>query len=196
MDALELLLSRRSTRSYTEEPVDPAELGRIIDAGRHAPSGGNNQTTRFFVIRDAALLSRLQKVIKQELAKLEPTEDMYPSLAKAVRASKGEKYIFNYNAPVLIVTANKINYPNNIADCACALENMMIMANALDLGSCYLNHLRLINENEVIISLFRELGMADDERIYGSVCIGHPATPDGLPVREPLPRTGNPVVML
>ena len=46
---------------------------------------------------------------------------------------------FHYGAPVYIVTANKMGYGNAMADSACALENMMIAANALDLGSCWIN---------------------------------------------------------
>ena len=43
--------------------------------------------------------------------------------------------MFYYNAPMLIVVANRRDYGNNIADCACAIENMMIAANALDLAA-------------------------------------------------------------
>ena len=46
--------------------------------------------------------------------------------------SKKGCYVFYYRAPVLIIVANQKNYGNNIADCAVAVENMMIAANALD----------------------------------------------------------------
>jgi len=78
-----------------------------------------------------------------------------------------------------------------VADCACALENMMLMANALDLGSCWINQLKWLNEDPVLLETFRALGLGEDERIYGAVSIGYAATEDGLPVREPLRRTGN-----
>lgn len=60
-------------------------------------------------------------------------------------------YVFHYNPAVLIITANKKDYGNNMVDCACALENMMLMANALDLGSVWINQLRWLNENSVIL---------------------------------------------
>ena len=127
---------------------------------------------------------------------MEVTPGMYASMAAAIRASKGERYVFHYDAPVLIVAANKRDYGNNMADCACALENMMLMANALDLGSCWINQLRWLNENGRLLARFRELGLAEDERIYGAVSLGYADTADGLPPREPLPRTGNPVIWL
>ena len=117
-------------------------------------------------------------------------------MANAIRASKGENYIFHYNAPALIVTANKKDYGNNMADCACALENVMLMANALDLGSCWINQLKWLNESEAVNNLFRRFGMSEDERIYGAVSIGYAATDDGLPVRDPLVRTGNLVIFI
>ena len=195
-DAFELIRTRRSTRKYLDKPVEEEALRQIVEAGRYAPSGSNSQTTRFFVITDRALLAELAVTVKEEFAKMEVTPGMYRSMAGAIRAAKGEKYVFHYNAPALIVTANKKDYGNNMADCACALENMMLMANALDLGSCWINQLRWLNENERLLARFRELGLAEDERIYGAVAVGLPDTADGLPDRTPLPRRGNPVTMI
>ena len=97
---------------------------------------------------------------------------------------------------MLIITANQKDYGNNIADCSCALENMMLMANALDLGSCWINQLKWLNENPVILECMKELGMKEDERVYGSLAVGFADTKDGLPVRKPLTRTGNIVTVI
>ena len=193
MEALELIKTRRSTRKFQERAVAKELLETVVEAGRYAPSGGNSQTTHFFVITDKSVLAELAALVKSEFSRMEETPGMYRSLASAIRASKGESYIFHYNAPALIVTANKKDYGNNMADCACALENMMLMANALDLGSCWINQLKWLNESEAVNAIFRSLGLAEDERIYGAVSIGYAATEDGLPIRTQLARTGNPV---
>lgn len=78
-----------------------------------------------------------------------------------------------------------------MADCACALENMMLMANALDLGSVWINQLRWLNENPVLLEAMKEIGLADDERVYGALAVGYADSEDGLPVRKALERTGN-----
>ena len=192
-DAFELIRTRRSTRKYLDKPVEEEALRQIVEAGRLAPSGSNSQSTHFFVITDPALLAELAVTVKEEFAKMEDVPGMYASMAGAIRAAKGERYVFHYNAPALIVTANKKDYGNNMVDCACALENMMLLANALDLGSCWINQLRWLNENERLLRRFRELGLAEDERIYGAVALGYADTETGLPEREPLPRKGNPV---
>jgi len=196
MDALELIKTRRSTRKFVQRPVEPEKLSAVIEAGRYAPSGGNSQTTHFLVIQDKGVLAKLAEVAKEEFSRMEVTPGMYRSMASAIRASKGEKYVFHYNAPVLIITANKADYTNNIADCACALENMMIMANALDLGSCWINQLKWLRDNPAVLEVLSPLGLAEDERVYGAVVIGYADTPDLLPVRTPLERTGNVVTMV
>lgn len=192
-DMLSFIKSRRSTRTFTDAPVEPEKLLQVVEAGRYAPSGGNSQSTHFFVITDKAMLEKIAVQVKAEFAKMEVTEGMYRSLAGAIRASHGEKYVFHYNAPALIVTANQQDYGNNMADCACALENMMLMANALDLGSCWINQLKWLNDDPVLLDTFRELGLGENERIYGAVAVGYAAREDGLPDRKPVERTGNPV---
>lgn len=195
-DMLDLIKTRRSTRKFQARPVAQELIDRIVEAGRYAPSGGNNQTTHFFVIQNPTVLSELASLVKAEFAKMEVTPGMYPSMAHSIRASKGKEYVFHYNAPVLIVTANKKNYGNNIADCSCALENMMLAANALDLGSCWINQLKWLNESEPLLALFRSFGMAEDERVWGAVSIGYADSADGMPPRNPLERKGNPVTVI
>lgn len=190
---LDFFKSRRSTRKFKQEMVDEKLLDMVIEAGRYAPSGGNSQSTHFIVIQNKGILNKLTELAKQEFAKMEVTENTYKSLANSINASKRGNYVFHYGCPVLIVTANKKEYGNNIADCACALENMMLMANALDLGSVWINQLRWLNENEAILPVMQQLGMSDDERVYGALALGYPDTSDGLPIRTAKERTGNKV---
>lgn len=196
MNTQDCILTRRSTRRFTSEPLTQEQIDRIVDAGRHAPSGGNNQYTHFFVITDKEVLNELAVLAQAEFAQMEVTEGMYKSMANSVHASKKGNYRFHYDAPVLIVTANRADYTNNLVDCACALENMMLMANEMDLGSCWINQLKWLNEAESIRNVFAKYGLAENERIYGAVSIGYPDTEDGLPIRKALPRTGNPVTYI
>ena len=195
-DMLEFIKSRRSTRRYQDRPVPKEWLEKIVEAGRYAPSGGNCQTSHFLVIQDRQVLDRLAQTVKQEFAKMEITEGMYASLVNSILLSKANRYEFHYHAPVLIAVANRKDYGNNIADCACALENMMLMANALDLGSCWINQLKWLNENEALLSIERELGLLEHERIYGALSVGFAGTKDSLPDRKPLARRGNAVTWI
>lgn len=196
MEMLNFIKSRRSTRKFLQKPVETEKLNAVIEAGRYAPSGGNSQSTRFLVVKSPRVLNELAGLVQKEFAGMEVTPGMYRSKAASITASKAGTYRFHYNCPVLIITANKANYGNNIADCACALENMMLEANALDLGSVWINQLRWLNETPTLVAYLQRLGMEADERVYGALALGYADSADGLPVRSPLPRIGNPVVTI
>ena len=143
MDALEAILTRRSTRRYTDVMPERSLIEKVVEAGRFAPSGGNNQTTHFIVFTEKEVLTEMAELVCQEFSKMEADENTYASLRNSISASKKGDYVFHYNAPVFILVANRKGYGNAMADSACALENMMIAANALDLGSCWINQLHL-----------------------------------------------------
>lgn len=191
MDCLESIKSRRSTRRFRDTLPSRELIMEVVEAGRYAPSGGNNQKTHFLVITNKSVLNDLANMVQKAFSDMEITEGMYRSMANSIHAAKTGKYTFHYNAPVLILTANQKDYTNNIADCACCLENMMLAANALDLGSCWINQLKWLNEDPTILPYLQKLGLGENERVYGGIVLGFPA--EGFPNRIPLPRVGNPV---
>ena len=191
MDALQAILTRRSTRRFSDQMPETALIEKVIEAGRYAPSGGNSQTTHMIVFKGQKELRELAILVQEEFYRMEFTEGMYASLKNSISASKKGGYVFHYNAPVLIVVANKKGYGNALADSACVLENMMIAANALDLGSCWINQLHWLDENENVHQYMAEHGLAEDETITGGLILGYP---DGGELnRTPLERKGNPV---
>ena len=196
MNTFENIITRRSTRKYLDKEVSQELLEKIIETGRYAPSGGNSQSNHFLVIQNKQIIDHLVKMVERAFSQMEITENMYRSLQNSINLSKKGGYVFCYNAPVLIIVANKKDYGNNQADCALALENMMLEANELDLGSCYINQLKWLNENQKILSYLQSLGMNEDERVYGSLIVGYPDTNDGKPLRKALPRKGNEVTWL
>ena len=193
MEAYEAIMTRRSTRKFKAEPVGPDKLEKVLEAGRAAPCGGNNQSVHFIVIRNQRVLEELAEVARQAFAAEEITPATYKSRATAIRLSQKGTFVFHYHAPVLVVTANKKGYGNAMADCACALENMMVAANALDLGTCWINQLHWLDEQPAVRAYMKQLGLSDDEAICASLAIGAPDTADGLPIRLPRKITGNPV---
>ena len=193
MDIMEAIRTRRSTRAFTAEPVAKEIIEQILEAGRVAPSGGNSQTTHFIVIAKPEILQELATLVQTEFAKMELSPNLYKSIQFSIQKSQQGNYVFHYNAPVLIVTANKIGYGNAMADCACAVENMMLVANALDLGSCWINQLHWLDENPAIHAYMTKLGLANDETICAAVAIGKAASSDGLPNRKARIISGNPV---
>ena len=196
MDVFSCIATRHSTRKFKEEPVPQEVLDKVIEAGRQAPSGKHKNQSRFIVIRKKEVLQELIALVQQEFAKMEVTPENDDNFGGAIRAAKKGGYVFMYNAPVLIVVANKRDYGNKYADVSCAMQNMMLAANALDLGSCWINQLRWLQDNPVLRGYLQKLGMAEDEEVCASLSIGYPDTPDGLPGRRVMPVTGNSVVYI
>ena len=196
MNVYDAIMTRRSTRRFQQKAVPDELLTKLVQAGRFAPSGGNSQSTHFFVITDPDVLAELADLVQQAFAGMEVTEGMYASMASSISRSKKGGYVFHYGCPALIVTANVKDYGNNIADCACALENMMILGNELDLGTCWINQLKWLNEDPALLQKFRQFGLRDNERIYGALAVGYAANENGMPDRMPLERKGNEVTLV
>ena len=148
------------------------------------------------MIRNRDIMNRLTGMVEKAFAGMEVAENTYASMKHSINASRKGGYVFCYNAPVLIIVANRRDYGNNIADCACAIENMMVAANALDLGSCWINQLKWLNEEPEIVAYLRGFGLKEDERVYGAMIIGYPSSETGLPNRNPMTVKGNEVTWI
>jgi nitroreductase len=61
MDAMEAILSRRSIRSYTDEPVPEELIEELLEAGMSAPSASNEQPWHFIIINDRAILDQIPR---------------------------------------------------------------------------------------------------------------------------------------
>ncbi len=194
MSMLDVIKTRRSIRKYLDKDVEKEKLEKVLLAGQYAPSGGNSQTNHFLVIKNRNILDKLELLVQNEFSKMEITEGMYKSIKNSIMLSKKGNYCYDYHAPILIVVANKKNYGNAIADAACALENMMLMAKELGLGSCWINQLKWLNENDNIVACMNNLGLKDDEIICGALALGYyDGDLDSIGLLE---RKGNPITYI
>ena len=187
-----LFKERRSIRSFEDKTIDEKDLSVILEAGSYAPSGGNSQTTHRIVITNKTILQRLEELVRQEFAKMEVREDTYKSLKTSILRSKEGSYVYDYHAPVLIVVANKKGYGNGLADSAMMIENMMLQATDMGIGSCYINQLHWLDENPVIRKELCELGLKDEETVTGGLAIGYAKSQPACALK----RTGNPVTWI
>ncbi|WP_419174525.1 nitroreductase family protein [Desulfosediminicola sp.] len=115
MDVFDAINTRRSIRSYTDQPVSDEMVQDIIKAGMLAPSAGNQRPWHFIVIRDQELLANVP--------------DFHP-YAKMVT-----------KAPVSILVCGDPEgkkwpdfWPQ---DCSAALQNMLLAARGLGLGTVW-----------------------------------------------------------
>jgi len=109
VEALEAIRKRRSVRQYTGESIPRQDLETIIDAGRLAATGHNQQPWDFIVVTDRAVISRL-KIAAQWM---------------------------NQAAAIIAVVMDPSSRWW-VEDGAAAVENMLIASTALGYGSCWL----------------------------------------------------------
>jgi nitroreductase len=62
MQTWDAIRARRNVRTYTDQPIDPADLDRILEAGWRSPSASNRQKWDFVVVTDRAQLAELATV--------------------------------------------------------------------------------------------------------------------------------------
>lgn len=152
-EVLQNIISRRSVRDFKAEQIKDEELELILEAGRYAPSGMNKQSWQFTV---------LQNKEKIEL------------LAKVVREALGRDAGYNFYAPpTLIMLSNEEDNTNGLADCACALENIFLMANSLGVGSCWINQLKTICDREEVREVLTSFGIPENHIVWGMAAIGY-----------------------
>jgi len=170
-ETISTILGRRSVRVYMPEPVGQAELEEMLEAGRYAPSAMNQQPWHFTVIRNPELLRKLEESCKSAFL---------DSNVEALReVAQQEGFRVFYHAPMLIIISGD---PGALAaqyDCTLAMENVMLAAASLGIGSCWTHAVMMFHATEKGRDIFRELGVIFPEGYlpYAAAVFGRPAEP-------------------
>ena len=118
-----LIKTHRSVRAYESEPVPSKALDTVLKAGTYAPAGGGCQSPTIIAITDPKY--------RQEIAKLNAE----------VMGSNTDPY---YGAPVVNLVLADGSASTYVEDGSCILENMMLAAHALGLGTVWVHREREI----------------------------------------------------
>ena len=180
---MQCIRARRSVRRYTDKPVDENHIETLIEAARWAPSGGNNQTAHFAVISNTDELHSLNSLIRAAFLTWQPDDNYGPKLA-AKKKAENEQVNFFFHAPLLVIASNEEHYQNGMADCATALQNILLAATSLGLGSCWVNQLRWLREEETIRDFLTRFGVPRNHLVCGGAVIGHSETVPSAPARK------------
>jgi nitroreductase len=159
MDVIEAIKSRRSVREFTDDNVDDKALEKIIDAGRWAPSGLNNQAWRFIIIRDIGT--------KEELCGL----THYDAIIK--------------NAPVLIAVfldrKEMYDHTKDVQSIGACIQNMLLAIHSMGFGAVWLGE--ILKKKEGVNSVLRA---PDSYELMAVVALGHPVHKNRVSERKEL----------
>ena len=149
MSLVDVISSRRSIRKYADKDIPSDVLDKILEAGRQSPSAANRQPYRLVVVTDSE--------IKKEL----------PGLVSG----------FLKNAPVVIIgcanTKALLTGKWAVIDTTIALENMVLAAWSLGVGSCWIG---AFNEQKVKDTL----QIPESWKVVALISLGYPAENPGL----------------
>ncbi|WP_405306990.1 nitroreductase family protein [Methanobrevibacter sp.] len=150
MELIDVMLKRRSTRKFNDDPVTKEELEMILHAALLAPTSMNRKPCNFMVVER-----------KETLIDLANAKDHGADLIKG--ADKA-----------IVVVADTLVADTWIEDSSIALTYMHLMATELGLGSCWVQiHLRSKNGKDSE-ELVRDILKIDNHyRIVGIMALGH-----------------------
>lgn len=114
LSLFEAIDTLRSMRRLKPDPVPPALLRRVLDAGTRAPSGQNTQPWAFVVVQDPARKAFLQRhyhaAMIRRFGLLAPAPEDHSSTAKTTRAALHLAEHL-HEAPVLLLVCGKRDWP-------------------------------------------------------------------------------------
>ncbi len=192
MDFFEVVTTQRAIRRLKPDPIPEPMLQRILDAAICAPSGGNRQGWTFLVIRDPALRARLGALYREAFGELLKLPYYRESAAAPPDSPRGRmlasaRHLAEHlgEAPVLILACiagdgTKATLATG-ASIYPAVQNILLAARALGLGSCL-----------TTIHRFREpqvkdlLGVPPEVETAALIPLGFPLGKFGRPPRRPL----------
>lgn len=164
-ETLRIIKQRRSIRSFKDEQIKDEELQAILEAGLYAPYAWE-QSRHFTVIQNRELLDKLNLAAK-EAAKQTGMEHL---------KELGNNKEFNclYGAPTLIIVSGNEQAPIPLdADCASAAQNLLIAAESVGLGSCWIFFVMLAFDSPQGFALRKELKIPDGYKPFYSALIGY-----------------------
>jgi nitroreductase len=159
---LHIVKTRRTAREYLEDSLPAGALEQILEAARWAPSAANTQPWELIVIDDNHTKSRLREAYLEEAL---PHDKHYQAVSR--------KQADLITAPVLIAVCGDPNTKNRYVDAAdippknrdelfilsigAAIQNMLLIAESLGVGSTWIARLARVSKVRQILQIPNEI---------------------------------------
>jgi len=167
-EVINVIKQRRSVRAYQEKQLQEHELQAILEAGLWAPSAHNSQPWHLTVIQDPELIRHMSDVSTEDMARSE--------IEWVARIGQSGRSIF-YNAPTVIVVSGKqVDFLDPLIDCSAATQNLLLAAEALDIGSCWNGLIRFFFSHEEEV---KKLQLPAGYTPFYAISLGYKARANG-----------------
>lgn len=153
-EVLNNIKTRRSIRKFKSTMPNKEDIKQIVEAGLYAPSGMGKQATITLVITNKELRDKLSKT-NREIGGWDKEFDPF------------------YGAPVVMVVLGNKNVPTSIYDGSLVMENMMLAAHSLGLGSIWIHRAKEEFVKDEFKQLLKEMGIEGEYEGIGNLAIGY-----------------------
>ena len=195
-----VIFERRSIRAFKKEPLPRGVIRRILEAGRFAPSAGNSQPWRFIVINSPEIIAEMERDALRSVRRimwvldysrsplrrvfLRPFTKFWARIlhkilhpvpfAAMMQMAKGELGTF-FEAPCLILLLEDTRGAADTAlGAGIAGQNMVLAAQSLGVGSCWIGFVRLLMWTWSWPRYKRLLGIKYPYKLKEAIALGYP----------------------
>ena len=151
-DTLNIMKTRTSVKKYKPDMVPKELIDQIIEAGLYAPSGMNGQSPIVVAVTNKELRDKLSK------------------MNAAIMGANIDPF---YGAPVVLVVLADKTRPTYLYDGSLVMENMMLAAHELGLGSCSIHRAKEEFESEEGKEILKSLGIEGEYEGIGHCILGY-----------------------
>lgn len=194
---VQLMRSRRSCRTFSDEPIENNILEDLVKIGTTAPSGTNSQLWTFTILPNRAVVEKLGNAIARFFLRLNKMADnpfmrffsklfmkdvlgiyyreYYESVKKSLREREktGRDRLF-HGAPAVIIVGMKPGASCPSEDALLASQNILLAAHAMGFGTCLIGFAVEAMKRDPGIKTI--LGISKDENIYAVIAVGKTET--------------------
>jgi nitroreductase len=151
-EVIKAIKERRSVKSYRPDPIPNKLLDAVLEAGTYAPTGRNMQSPIIIAVTDKKLRDRLAK------------------LNADVMGIDSDPF---YGAPAVLVVLADRERSTYLYDGSLVMENLMLAAHSLGLGSCWIHRAKEVFDSEEGKEILRSLGISGNYEGIGNCIIGY-----------------------
>lgn len=184
-EVMKTILHRRSFRRFEDRQIEESALQEILQAGLYAPSAGGRQSVIFAVCQDREVNERLGKIKRANSHPRMATATSYVSKEQPSIADDPKLLNAFYDAPTVITLFAPKNFLFSVDDCAVAAENMMLMADSLGIGSCYIGQGWMAFADSYGQDVLRQWEIPVTHYAVMQLILGYPREEDRHPSAKP-----------
>ena len=184
-ETIQTILHRRAIRRFDTKQIEEELLQQILQAGLYAPSAGGKQGVIFAVCQDKEVNERLGKIKRANSNPHMATATNYVSKEQPSIADDPKLTNAFYDAPTVITMFAPKNFLFSVDDCAVAAENMMLAADSLGVGACYIGQGWTAFADIYGQEILRKWGIRTDYYAVMQLLLGYPRPGDKHPDAKP-----------